>query len=221
MLEETALDYKVYGIDITKGDQFRPAFLKISPNNKMPAIVDDNGPANKPISIFESGAILMYLAEKTGKFFPKSKKERYETIKWLMFQMANVGPMLGQSNFFRQYCPEKIPYAIKRYTNETSRIYSVLNKQLSSQKYLASNKYTIADIAVWPWIIPYYQGVDLKEYKFLNRWYKEILVRPAVKKGLNILSEKQKPGEEIKMDKAAKERLYGKTQRDAGKRKIS
>ncbi|MEQ8249538.1 MAG: glutathione S-transferase N-terminal domain-containing protein [Alphaproteobacteria bacterium] len=221
MLEETRLDYKVTGIDITRGDQFKPSFLKISPNNKMPAIVDEKGPGNKPIAVFESGAILMYLAEKTGKFLPKRPRERYEVIQWLMFQMGGVGPMLGQANFFRKYCPEKIPYAIKRYTNEASRLYNVLDVRLKKHEYLANDKYSIADMAVWPWIIPYFQGVKLGDYKNLQRWYLEIEKRPAVQRGLKVLSERQAPGEEIKMDKTAKERLYGKTQRDAGKRRVA
>ncbi|PPR78886.1 MAG: Disulfide-bond oxidoreductase YfcG [Alphaproteobacteria bacterium MarineAlpha2_Bin1] len=221
MLEECLLKYKVYGIDITKGDQFKKSFLRISPNNKMPAIVDEKGPGNKHISIFESGAILMYLAEKTGKFLPKLKREKYKVIQWLMFQMGGVGPMLGQSNFFNHYCPEKIPYAIKRYKNEVGRIYNVLDNQLKDKKYIIGDKYTIADISVWPWIIPYYQGQKLEDYKYLHNWYNNLNERPAVKRGLYILSKKQKPGEEIKMDKAAKERLYGNTQRDAGKMRIS
>ena len=221
MLEETGLPYRVTGVDIAKGDQFKPSFLRISPNNKMPAIIDKKGPGGKPISIFESGAILMYLGEKSGQFLPRRKREHYETIQWLMFQMGGVGPMLGQSNFFRHYCPEKIPYAITRYTNETGRLYNVLNHRLSKHSHLAADKYTIADMAVWPWIIPYYQGVDLKKFRHLNRWYQEIEARPAVQAALKVLADRQMPGEEIKMDKAAKERLYGKTQRDAGRRKTS
>ena len=221
MLEECQLDYEVYGIDITKGEQFKTSFLKISPNNKMPAIIDSEGPGKKPLSIFESGAILMYLAEKTGKFLPKQKREKYKVIQWLMFQMGGVGPMLGQSNFFHHYCPEKVPYAINRYKNEVGRIYNILDNQLIKNSFLAGEKYTIADIAVWPWIIPYYQGQKLENYRNLFRWYNSINERKAVKKGLDVLSERQKPGEEIKMDKAAKERLYGKTQRDAGKRRVS
>ena len=220
MLEECSLNYKVYGIDITKGDQFKKSFLKISPNNKMPAIVDEEGPNKKPISIFESGAILMYLAEKTGKFLPKLKRDKYKVIQWLMFQMGGVGPMLGQSNFFHHYCPEKIPYAITRYKNEVGRIYNVLDNQLKDRDYITGDKYTIADIAIWPWIIPYYQGQKLEDYKYLNKWYNNLNGRSAVKRGLNVLSKKQEPGKEIKMDKAAKERLYGNIQRDAGKRKI-
>ncbi|MBM3503509.1 MAG: glutathione S-transferase family protein [Alphaproteobacteria bacterium] len=221
MLEETGLPYKVTGIDITTGDQFKPSFLKISPNNKMPAIVDKRGPGGKPLAVFESGAILMYLAEKTGKLMPRSPRQRYEVIQWLMFQMGGVGPMLGQANFFRKYCPVKIPYALKRYTNEAARLYNVLDNQLRRHDYLANDQYSIADIAVWPWIIPYFQGVKLGDYKHLERWYRRIEKRPAVQRALKVLADRQAPGKAIKMDKAAKERLYGKTQRDAGKRKIA
>ncbi|MDC0073779.1 glutathione S-transferase N-terminal domain-containing protein [Alphaproteobacteria bacterium] len=220
MLEETGLDYKVFGIDISKGDQFKPSFLKISPNNKMPAIIDKEGPSGKPISVFESGAILIYLSEKTGKFMPKQSYKKYEVIQWLMFQIGSIGPMLGQSNFFRHYCPEKIPYAIKRYSNEVNRLYGVLDKRLQNNKFLAADKYTIADMSVWPWIIPYYQGAKLSDYKYLSKWYYEIEKRKAVLSALKVLSDRQMPGKEIKMDKAAKERLYGKTQRDAAKIKI-
>ena len=220
MLEETGLDYKVFGIDISKGDQFKPSFLKISPNNKMPAIIDKKGPSGKPISVFESGAILIYLSEKTGKFMPKQSYKKYEVIQWLMFQMGNIGPMLGQSNFFRHYCPEKIPYAIKRYSNEVNRLYGVLDKRLQNNKFLAAGKYTIADMSVWPWIIPYYQGAKLSDYKYLSKWYYKIEKRKAVSSALKVLADRQMPGKEIKMDKAAKERLYGKIQRDAGKIKL-
>ncbi len=220
MLEETGLPYRVTGIDITKGDQFKPSYLKISPNNKMPAIIDEKGPGGKPMSVFESGAILMYLAEKTGKFMPKQTRRRYEVIQWLMFQMGTVGPMLGQSNFFRKYCPVKVPYAIKRYTNEAARLYNVLDNRLARHEYLADS-YSIADIAVWPWIIPYFQGVKLEDYRHVERWFRTIEKRPAVQRGLKILADRQAPGEEIEMDAAAKEKLYGDTQKRAGKRRVA
>jgi GST-like protein len=221
MLEEIGLPYKVTGIDITQGDQFKPSFLKISPNNKMPAIIDEKGPGGRPLSVFESGAILMYLAEKTGKLMPKRTRDKMEVIQWLMFQMGTVGPMLGQANFFRKYCPVKVPYALKRYTNEAGRLYGVLDRRLKNNEYLASAKYSIADIAVWPWIIPYFQGVKLEDHRHVNRWFRQIEKRAAVQRGLLILSDRQAPGEEIKMDKAAKEKLYGATQRDAGKRRTA
>lgn len=220
MLEETGLPYRVTGIDITQGDQFKPSFLKISPNNKMPAIIDEKGPGGKPMPVFESGAILMYLAEKSGKFMPKQTRRRYEVIQWLMFQMGTVGPMLGQANFFRKYCPVKVPYALKRYTNEAARLYNVLDNRLAKHEYLA-DKYSIADIAVWPWIIPYFQGVKLEDYKHVERWFRTIEKRPGVQRGLKVLSDRQAPGEEIKMDAAAKEKLYGDTQKKAGKRRVA
>jgi GST-like protein len=220
MLEEIGLPYKVTGIDITKGDQFKPSFLKISPNNKMPAIIDEQGPGGKPLSIFESGAILMYLAEKTGKLMPTQKRRRFEVVQWLMFQVGTVGPMLGQSNFFRRYSPVKVPYAIKRYTNEAGRLYGVLDTRLARHEYLAGS-YSIADIAVWPWIIPYFQGVKLDDYKHVARWFRAIEARPAVQRGLQVLADRQAPGEEIKMDASAKERLYGATQKMAGRRRTA
>ena len=220
MVEETGLAYRVTGIDITKGDQFKPSFLKISPNNKMPAIIDEKGPGGKPMSVFESGAILLYLAEKTGKFMPRQTRRRYEVIQWLMFQMGTVGPMLGQANFYRKYCPVKVPYALKRYTNEAARLYNVLDNRLARHKYLAGS-YSIADIAVWPWIMPYFQGVKLEDYRHVERWYRTIEKRPGVQRGLKILVDRQAPGEEIKMDAAAKETLYGDTQKRAGKRRVA
>ncbi len=220
MVEETGLAYRMTGIDITKGDQFKPSFLKISPNNKMPAIIDEKGSGGKPMSVFESGAILMYLAEKAGMFMPKQTRRRYEVIQWLMFQIGTVGPMLGQANFYRKYCPVKVPYALKRYTNEAARLYNVLDNRLARHEYLAGS-YSIADIAVWPWIIPYFQGVKLADYRHVERWFRTIEERPGVQRGLKILADRQAPGEEIKMDAAAKEKLYGDTQKLAGKRRVA
>ncbi len=220
MVEETGLEYRVTGIDITKGDQFKPSFLKISPNNKMPAIIDEKGPGGKPMPVFESGAILLYLAEKTGKFMPRQTRRRYDVIQWLLFQIGTVGPMLGQANFYRKYCPVKVPYALKRYTNEAARLYNVLDNRLARHEYLAGS-YSIADIAVWPWIIPYFQGVKLEDYRHVERWYRTIEQRPGVQRGLKILADRQAPGEEIKMDAAAKEKLYGDTQKKAGKRRVA
>ena len=152
MLEECGLAYRVIPVDIGAGDQFKPEFLAISPNNKIPAIVDPDGPEGKPMSMFESGAILLYLAGKTGKFLPESVTARYEVLQWLMFQMGGVGPMLGQSHHFRIYAPEKIPYAIDRYTNEAQRLYGVMNKRLARSKYFGGAEYSIADIAIFPWL---------------------------------------------------------------------
>ena len=210
MLEETRLDYKVIGIDITSGDQFKPSFLKISPNNKMPAIVDEKGPGNKPIAVFESGAILMYLAEKTGKFMPKRTRERYEVIQWLMFQMASVGPMLGQAHHFRNYAPKRIQYAYDRYTNEATRIYGVIDRQLRRSKFIANDRYSIADMAIFPWLRSHAnQGQKLEDYRYLKRWYDVIDARPAVQRGLQVLADQRRPGP---MTKATKAMLFGAAQ---------
>jgi len=169
MLEELGLAYNVHPINIGAGDQFKPEFLKISPNNKMPAIVDPDGPDGKPISLFESGAILIYLAEKHGKFLSTDPRQRYTTLQWLMWQMGGLGPMLGQAHHFRNYAPERIEYAYNRYTNEANRLYGVLDKRLGEARFLAGDDYSIADIAAWPWMRrPENQGVDrdaLPNYK--------------------------------------------------------
>ncbi len=189
MLEELGLAYNVIPVDIGKGEQFKPEFLKISPNNKIPAIVDHQGPGGRPISIFESGAILMYLAEKTGKLMPTDMRGRYEVIQWLMFQMGTVGPMLGQAHHFRRYAPQKIGYAIQRYTNEARRIYTVIDTRLAEVEYLAGD-YSIADIATYPWIRPYkWQGQELDEFPNLKRWYEAIEKRPAVQRGLAVMAD--------------------------------
>ncbi len=194
MLEETGLEYTVHPIDISAGDQFEPEFLKISPNNKMPAMVDLEGPGGKPYSLFESGAILMYLAEKTGKFMPSEIRSRYVVVQWLMFQMGGIGPLLGQAHHFRAYAPEKIPYAIDRYTNEANRLYNVLDVRLKDHEYLA-DKYSIADIATFPWLRSYErQGVDLNEYPNVKRWFEAIAERPAVKRGLEVLADRRRSG---------------------------
>ena len=194
MLEETGLEYKVHAIDISAGDQFDPEFLKMSPNNKMPAIVDNDGPGGKPYSLFESGAILMYLAEKTGRFMPLETRARYTVIQWLMFQMGGIGPLLGQAHHFRAYAPEKIPYAIDRYTNEANRLYNVLDVRLKNHEYLA-DEYSIADIATFPWLRSYErQGVDINEYPNVKRWFDAISDRPAVKRGLEVLADRRRSG---------------------------
>lgn len=194
MLEEIGLAYKVHPIDISAGDQFEPDYLRISPNNKMPAIVDPDGPGGKPYTLFESGAILMYLAEKAGKLMPEETRARYTVIQWLMFQMGSIGPMLGQAHHFRGYAPEKIPYAIDRYTNEANRLYNVLDVRLREQRYLAED-YSIADIATFPWLRSYErQGVNLEDYPSVKRWFNEIGERPAVKRGLEILADRRRTG---------------------------
>ncbi|WP_372502463.1 glutathione binding-like protein [Tistrella mobilis] len=186
-LEELGLPYTVRPVNIGAGDQFQPDFLKFSPNNKMPAIIDPEGPEGRPISIFESGAILIYLAEKTGRLMPADPRGRYAVLEWLMFQMGGVGPMLGQAHHFRQYAPEKIQYAIDRYTNEAGRLYNVLDKRLSETEWVAGDDYSIADIAIFPWIVPHErQGQSFDERPHLKRWYETMKARPAVSKGLDV-----------------------------------
>jgi GSH-dependent disulfide-bond oxidoreductase len=214
MLEETGLPYRVHGIDITTGAQFDPEFLKVSPNNKIPAILDAEGPEGRPFALFESGVILVYLAEKARSPLLSTRPERrYQTLQWLMFQMAGVGPMLGQANFFRKYCPVEVPYALERYTREAGRLYKVMDRHLAGHEYLADD-YSIADIAVWPWIVPYFQGVELTDFSHLNRWFHTIAARPAVARGNAVLADRQTPAAEIKMDAAAKDLLYGSGQYD-------
>ena len=194
-LEETGLEYKVVPVNIRKGEQFAPDFLQISPNNRMPAIVDTDGPGGKPFHLFESGAILLYLAEKTGKLMPAETRARYRVIEWLMFQMANVGPMLGQAGHFRNAAPEKIPYAIERYTNESHRLFNVLDKRLAESAYMAGD-YSIADIATYPWIVAALraQPEQLNTRPNLKRWIDAIAARPAVKKGMAVMADQpQKP----------------------------
>ncbi len=206
-LEEVGMPYNVHAINIGTGDQFDPEFLKISPNNKMPAVVDQDGPGGKPYSIFESGAILLYLAEKTGQYLPSDPAGRYDVIQWLMFQMGGIGPMLGQAHHFRMYAPEKIEYAFNRYTNEATRLYRVVDKQLSQHEYLAGD-YSIADMATFPWLRYHEnQGQKLEDYPNLKRWYDVLEARPAVQRGLAILKDEAKP-----MDDKAKALLFGKQQ---------
>ena len=210
MLEEVGLDYKVIPIDIGAGDQFDPEFLKISPNNKMPAMVDHDGPGGEALPMFESGAMLLYLAEKTGRFLPSEMAARYRVTQWLMFQMGHIGPMLGQAHHFRAYAPEKIPYAVDRYTNEASRLYGVLDTRLGESEYLA-DEYSVADIAVFPWLRSHErQGQDLNDFPHVKRWFEAIDARPAVQRGLQVLSDKRrkKPG----FDDKEREILFGKTQ---------
>ena len=186
MLEELGLDYAVHAIDIGKGDQFQPDFLRISPNNKIPAIVDSEGPGGGPISLFESGAILMYLAEKTGRFWPRSGDDHWRTVEWLMWQMGGIGPMLGQVHHFVKYNRGKAPYAEERYLKEAHRLYGVLDRRLAEAEYLAGD-YSIADIATWPWISRFeWQTVDLNRYPHVLRWYKAVATRPAVQKGYHV-----------------------------------
>ena len=209
MLEECKLPYAVIPIDIGAGDQFKPEFLAISPNNKMPAIVDLDGPDGKPISIFESGAILLYLAAKTGKFMPSSIRGKYEVLQWLMFQMGGFGPMLGQAHHFRVYAPEKIEYAVNRYTNEAKRLYGVLDKQLGKTAYIAGKGYSIADMAIFPWTrSATIQGIDLADYPNVKRWFEAIDARPAVKRAVQVLADRRKP----LIDDKARAALFGNQQ---------
>jgi GST-like protein len=202
-------DWLAHPIDIGAGDQFKPDFLKISPNNKIPALVDPQGPDGKPISVFESGAILVYLASKTGLFMPRSDRDKFNVLQWLMFQMGGFGPMLGQTHHFRIYAPEKIQYAIDRYTNETRRLYGVIDKQLAKTAYIAGKQYTIADIAIFPWTRSWKnQGLTLEEFPHVQRWHQEIAARPAVMRGVEVLTNLRKP----LLDDKARENLYGKTQ---------
>ncbi|HEY2925638.1 glutathione S-transferase N-terminal domain-containing protein [Piscinibacter sp.] len=194
MLEECGLPYRVIPVDIGAGDQFTPEFLAISPNNKIPAIVDPDGPDGAPISLFESGAILLYLAAKTGRFMPEATAARYEVLQWLMFQMGSVGPMLGQAHHFRIYAPEKIEYAINRYTNEARRLYAVMDKRLGKSRYIGGPAYTIADIAIFPWLRSWKnQGIDWNDYPQLKGWFDEMAARPAVQRGVEVLASRRKP----------------------------
>lgn len=209
-LEELKLPYTVHAVNIGAGDQFQPEFLAISPNNKIPAIVDPNGPDGKPYSVFESGAILVYLASKRGKLLGRTDAERYTTLQWVMFQMGGVGPMLGQNHHFRRYAPEPIQYAIDRYTNEARRLYGVIDKRLQNSEFLAGKRYTIADIAVWPWLVPHAsQGMDLAEFPHLRRWFDAIGARPAVQRGMQVLASERKP---LENDAQAREQMFGAAQ---------
>jgi GSH-dependent disulfide-bond oxidoreductase len=188
-LEEAGVPYKIVPLNIRKGEQFEPAFLKISPNNRMPAIVDHEGPGGKPYSLFESGAILIYLAEKTGKFMPSEMRARYEVVQWVMFQMAGVGPMMGQAGHFMHAAPEKIPYAIERYTNESRRLWGVLDKRLSEVPFVAG-EYTIADMASYPWVVAAEREPEqLKMLPHLKRWLDAMGARPAVKRGMAVMAD--------------------------------
>jgi GST-like protein len=201
-LEELGLPYEAKVVDIRSGAQFAPEFLRISPNNRIPAIVDGE------LSVFESGAILVYLAEKAGRLLPASGAARYEALEWLFFQVGGTGPMLGQAHHFRMYAPEKIPYAIDRYTGEGKRLYGVLDRRLSAARYLAGDEYSIADVANLPWLLGHErQGVDIAEYPHVKRWMDELTARPAVQRGLAV-----PPRFDAPMDDKARETLFGKAQ---------
>ena len=206
MLEELGAPYEVKYVNIGKGEQFEPSFLKIAPNNRMPAIVDPEGPDGKPISIFESGAILQYLGRKFAKFYPADERARVEVEQWLFWQMGGLGPMAGQAHHFRQYAPEKLPYAIDRYTNEVNRLYGVMNKRLADREFLAG-EYSIADMASIGWTRSYKnQGQDLDDFPHLKRWFDAILARPAVERALGVGQERRN---NLADDKDAQKVLFG------------
>ena len=208
-LEELGLPYRVVPVDIGKGEQFRPEFLAINPNHRIPAIVDPDGPGGVPVRLFESGAILIHLAEKTGQLMPADPAARLACLQWLMFQMGGVGPMFGQYNHFNAYAPERIPYAVDRYGNEVRRLHGVLEKRLGEAEYLAG-EYSIADIATFPWVRnPDRRGVDLSDYPALRRWHDAIAARPAVQQGVAVLAENARQGA---ISDAERDVLFGATQ---------
>ena len=207
MLEELGIPYDTHYVNIGKGEQFEPEFLKISPNNRMPAIVDPEGPGGQPISIFESGAILQYLGRKFGLFYPSDERARVAVDEWLFWQIGGLGPMAGQTHHFRNYAPETIEYGIKRYTDETHRLYGVMNKRLGDNEYLGGADYSIADMATVGWVVPYKnQGQDIEEFAHLKRWFETVKARPAVEKGLALGSEHRK---NLADDEEAKKVLFG------------
>jgi len=209
MLEECGLAYRAIPVNIGAGDQFAPEFLRISPNNKIPAILDPDGPDGEPISMFESGAILLYLAAKTGRFLPEDPRGKWATLEWLMFQMGSVGPMLGQAHHFRLYAPQQLPYAIDRYSNEARRLYGVIDKRLGQSRYIANDEYTIADIAIFPWLRSWKnQGIELDDYPTLKAWFEAIAARPAVQRGVEVLAALRKP----MRTEQEREVLFGATQ---------
>jgi len=190
MLEETGTPYRVHPVDIGAGDQFKPEFLKISPNNKMPAMIDSDGPGGGPFALAESGAMLFYLASKTGRFLPESLRKRWQVMQWVMFQMGHIGPMLGQAHHFLGYAPEKIEYAINRYKNEANRLYGVVEKRLLESKYVACDEYTIADMAIYPWTKGHAdRGIDKAGYPNFMRWFAAMQARPAVQRNDKMATE--------------------------------
>ena len=204
------LPYKVVPVNIGKGEQFNPEFLAITPNHRIPAIVDPDGPGGKRITLFESAAILIYLAEKTGRLIPKDPVARYKCLEWMMFQMGGVGPMFGQFGHFNNYAPEKLPYAIERYQNEVNRLHRVLDKRLAEAIWLAGDEYSMADIINFPWIRnPERRNINLADYPHLKRWHDAMAARPAVQRGCDVLMEKQRKGS---MTDAEREIMFGKTQ---------
>ncbi len=209
-LEELELPYRVIPVNIGSGDQFRPEFLAITPNHRIPAIIDSDGPGGAPLTLFESGAILIYLAEKTGRLMPTDPTGRLICLQWLMFQMGGVGPMFGQYNHFAAYAAETLPYAIERYSNEVKRLHRVLEKRLAESPYLAGPDYSIADIATFPWVRnPDRRGITLSDYPSVARWHDAIAARPAVQRGVAVLSDHQRKGP---ISSEEREMMFGKTQ---------
>jgi GST-like protein len=210
MLEECKLPYELKPVNIGRGEQFKPEFLKISPNNRMPAIVDPDGPGGKPISVFESGAILQYLGRKTGKFYPADERKRVAVDEWLFWQVGGLGPMAGQNGHFRNYAPEPKDYAVKRYTDEVNRLFGVMNKQLATRKYLAGD-YSIADMACWGWVVPWErQGQNIDEFPHLKAWLGRMRARPAVQKGFALGAElRQAQANGPKAQEEARKVLFG------------
>jgi GST-like protein len=212
-LEELGLPYTVVPVDIGAGEQFRPEFLAITPNHRIPALVDHDGPGGRRIALFESGAILIYLAEKAGRLIPADPAARYACLQWLMFQMGGVGPMFGQYGHFHTYAPDRIPYAMDRYAKEVQRLHRVLEKRLSEAEYLAGAEYSIADIATFPWTrFPERRGVDLAQFPAVRRWHEAIAARPAVQRGVEVLAERQRRGP---ISDAERETLFGTKQFEA------
>ena len=215
MLEECALEYCVKPVNMLRGEQFRRSFLRINPNNKIPAIVDHDGPGDAPLAVFESGAILQYLAEKTRRFLPRERRARYVVLQWLNFQVANVGPMFGQCGHFLGYAPRRIPYAIDRYRNETLRLYGVMDRRLAEVPYLGG-AYSIADMATWPGVrVRWLHKIDLDAFPHVARWYRDIEGRPAVQRALAVLAKREKIGSP---DAKAREALFGHTQLKQGRK---
>ena len=210
MLEELGLPYKVIPVDIGAGDQFKPEFLAITPNHRIPAIVDPDGPGGERLTLFESGAILIYLGEKTGTLIPADPRARLACLQWLMFQMGGVGPMFGQYNHFANYAPERLPYAVERYTNEVKRLHRVLDKRLGEAAYLAGDEYSIADIATFPWVRGAdRRGIDLADYPNVKRWHDAIAARPAVQRGVAVLADQRRQGP---LTEEQRENMFGATQ---------
>ena len=217
-LEEAGLDYKILPINIGKGEQFQPEFLAVAPNNRIPAIID-HAPAGggAPVSLFESGAILLYLAEKTGRFISNDLRGRAEILQWLFWQMGGLGPMAGQNHHFRNYAPEKIPYAIDRYVNETNRLYGVLNRRLADREYVAGSEYSIADMASYPWILPDAQGQTLDDFPHLARWHAAIKARPATTRAYELV-QRINPGAGGVRTEEERKILFGQTSTPASAR---